>query len=143
MTAPVVLIERPAESVMLIRINRPEARNALNMEVRRLIAKHLTEHSASKLREWWATASAPDRERYFKTLMTDEVPLFVFDASPLVLVYTRRGTAVRERYFVMSGTHTLEWDDNPPITDGRRLFTGGPLREAAALPEPFSSLRID
>ena len=38
-----VLIERPAEGVGLIRINRPEARNALNMEVRKLIAKHLIE----------------------------------------------------------------------------------------------------
>jgi enoyl-CoA hydratase/carnithine racemase len=42
-TAPVVLAERPAEGVGLVRINRPEARNALNLEVRRLIAKHLTE----------------------------------------------------------------------------------------------------
>jgi len=43
MTAPVVLIERPADGVGLIRINRPEARNALNLEVRRLLAKNLTE----------------------------------------------------------------------------------------------------
>ncbi|HEX6003196.1 MAG TPA: enoyl-CoA hydratase-related protein [Burkholderiales bacterium] len=43
MSAAVVLVERPAEAVMLIRINRPESRNALNMEVRRLIARHLTE----------------------------------------------------------------------------------------------------
>ncbi|HJQ62161.1 MAG TPA: enoyl-CoA hydratase-related protein [Burkholderiales bacterium] len=43
MTPSVVLVERPAEAVTLIRINRPEARNALNMEVRRLIARHLTE----------------------------------------------------------------------------------------------------
>ena len=43
MTAAVVLTERPAESVLLVRINRPESRNALNMEVRRLIARHLTE----------------------------------------------------------------------------------------------------
>jgi len=42
MTAPVVVIERPAEGVGLIRINRPEARNALNLEVRRLIGEHLT-----------------------------------------------------------------------------------------------------
>jgi enoyl-CoA hydratase len=40
--APVVLAERPAEGVGLIRINRPDARNALNMEVRTLLAKHLT-----------------------------------------------------------------------------------------------------
>ncbi|MCW5605114.1 MAG: enoyl-CoA hydratase/isomerase family protein [Burkholderiales bacterium] len=43
MSTPVVLTERPAEGVALIRINRPEARNALNMEVRRLIARHLAE----------------------------------------------------------------------------------------------------
>ncbi len=43
MTAPVVITERPAEGVGLIRINRPEARNALNLEVRRLIGQHLTE----------------------------------------------------------------------------------------------------
>ncbi|MDP2241495.1 MAG: enoyl-CoA hydratase [Burkholderiales bacterium] len=43
MTAPVVLLEHPAEGVAVVRINRPEARNALNIEVRKLIAKHLTE----------------------------------------------------------------------------------------------------
>ena len=42
MTNPVVLLERPADGVALIRINRPEARNALNMEVRRLLAQYLT-----------------------------------------------------------------------------------------------------
>jgi enoyl-CoA hydratase/carnithine racemase len=40
--AEVVLLERPAEGVALLRINRPEARNALNLEVRKLIARHLT-----------------------------------------------------------------------------------------------------
>ena len=43
MTASVVLVERPADGVSLIRINRPEARNAINMEVRNLIAQRLTE----------------------------------------------------------------------------------------------------
>ena len=41
--APVVLAERPAEGVGLVRINRPDARNALNLAVRKLLAKHLTE----------------------------------------------------------------------------------------------------
>lgn len=42
MSAPVVLTERPAEGVGLIRINRPEARNALTTEVRRLLGEHLS-----------------------------------------------------------------------------------------------------
>ena len=33
-----VLLERPAEGVVLLRINRPEVRNALNLEVRKLLA---------------------------------------------------------------------------------------------------------
>ncbi|MEI6271508.1 MAG: enoyl-CoA hydratase-related protein [Chloroflexota bacterium] len=43
MTAPVVLLEHPADGVALIRINRPEARNALNMEVRRVLAQHVAD----------------------------------------------------------------------------------------------------
>jgi enoyl-CoA hydratase len=45
MSAAVVITERPAGGVGLIRINRPEARNALNLEVRKLIGQHLTEMS--------------------------------------------------------------------------------------------------
>ena len=41
--APVVLLEHPADGVALIRLNRPDARNALNMEVRHLLAKHVAE----------------------------------------------------------------------------------------------------
>ena len=37
----VVLSERPAPGVLLLRINRPDARNALNMEVRRGLAEAL------------------------------------------------------------------------------------------------------
>ena len=35
------LLEHPADGVALIRLNRPEARNALNMEVRRQLAQHV------------------------------------------------------------------------------------------------------
>ena len=43
MTEPVVMTERPADGVGLIRINRPDARNALNMEVRKHLAQQLTD----------------------------------------------------------------------------------------------------
>ena len=41
MNAPVVLVEHPAEHVGLVRINRPEARNALNLEVRKSLVAAL------------------------------------------------------------------------------------------------------
>ena len=37
-----VLLERPADGVALVRLNRPEQRNALNMAVRRQLADHFT-----------------------------------------------------------------------------------------------------
>ncbi|HEV2008579.1 MAG TPA: enoyl-CoA hydratase-related protein, partial [Burkholderiales bacterium] len=46
MAATVVVLESPAEGVALVRINRPEARNALNMEVRKLLAHHMVELGA-------------------------------------------------------------------------------------------------
>jgi enoyl-CoA hydratase/carnithine racemase len=40
---PVVLLETPSDGVALLRINRPQRRNALNMEVRQLLVRHLGE----------------------------------------------------------------------------------------------------
>jgi len=41
MSSPVLLVESPATGVRLLRINRPEARNALNLEVRTRLAAEL------------------------------------------------------------------------------------------------------
>ena len=35
-----VLLEKPAEGIAVVRLNRPEVRNALNLAVRELLAKH-------------------------------------------------------------------------------------------------------
>jgi len=35
-----VLLEKPAEGISVVRLNRPEVRNALNLKVRELLAKH-------------------------------------------------------------------------------------------------------
>lgn len=43
---PVVLLERPETGVALLRLNRPERLNALNMEVRESLAAHFTELAA-------------------------------------------------------------------------------------------------
>jgi enoyl-CoA hydratase/carnithine racemase len=38
-----VLLERPHDHIAVIRLNRPEARNALNLEVRQTLANHFTD----------------------------------------------------------------------------------------------------
>lgn len=42
----VVLLERPRTGVAVIRLNRPDKRNALNTEIRKLIAKHVATANA-------------------------------------------------------------------------------------------------
>ncbi len=38
-----VLLEKPADGIAVVRLNRPEVRNALNLTVRELLAKHFTD----------------------------------------------------------------------------------------------------
>lgn len=37
-----VIVERPADAVAVVRLNRPEAKNALNLAVRKLLAEHFS-----------------------------------------------------------------------------------------------------
>ncbi len=42
---PTVILERPADHVAVVRLNRPEAKNALNSELRSLLAEHFRQLS--------------------------------------------------------------------------------------------------
>ena len=47
MTAPdSLLIERPSDDIVVFRLNRPQVRNALNLEVRTRLADEVTRHAA-------------------------------------------------------------------------------------------------
>lgn len=46
MTADVLLVERPSEAIAVLRINRPQVRNALNLEVRTRLADEVRKHGA-------------------------------------------------------------------------------------------------
>jgi enoyl-CoA hydratase len=49
MTAPdSLLIERPSDDIVVFRLNRPQVRNALNLEVRTRLADEVTRHAADE-----------------------------------------------------------------------------------------------
>ena len=49
MTAPdPLLVERPSDAIVVFRINRPQVRNALNLEVRARLAEQVTRHAADE-----------------------------------------------------------------------------------------------
>lgn len=57
---PEVLLERPVEGVALLRLNRPEVRNALNMATRRLLAEHFRTLSADSATRCIVVTGAPE-----------------------------------------------------------------------------------
>ena len=42
-----VLVEMPRDNVALVRINRPEVRNALNIQIREQLTEHFTNSAAT------------------------------------------------------------------------------------------------
>ena len=49
MTTPdSLLVERPSDAIVVFRLNRPQVRNALNLEVRARLADEVTSHAADE-----------------------------------------------------------------------------------------------
>jgi enoyl-CoA hydratase len=46
MTTPDILVERPADAVVVLRLNRPEVRNALNLDIRIRLADEVARYGA-------------------------------------------------------------------------------------------------
>ncbi|HTT48691.1 MAG TPA: enoyl-CoA hydratase-related protein, partial [Pseudolabrys sp.] len=43
-----LLVERPLDAVVVLRLNRPQVRNALNLDVRARLADEVTRHAADE-----------------------------------------------------------------------------------------------
>lgn len=104
--------------------------------------KYQTPEDAARLRQWFASASQGERDRY-KTDFIEQQPFFVFDESPLLVVYTRmRNGAVRVLYFKVADDKRLLWTNSSYHTLAHPVFERGPLFDAAASARPFSNLLI-
>jgi len=65
-----------------------------------------------RLKEWWATADANQRENYISAITTQK-PFFVFDLSPLIVLYTKSDDGVPRIMYFTPGQHgALLWTNS-------------------------------
>ena len=105
------------------------------------LAARMGSESADRLKKWWATAKEDERAKYVSTLK-DATPFFVFDAAPLLVVYTKSPSgSVDVVYFLRQGGG-LVWANAYRVTVSDRVFKAGPLFDAAKLSSPFSTFLL-
>lgn len=105
-------------------------------------ANDMTPEGGGRLKQWFATAPQNERDRY-KTAFVEQQPFFVFDESPLLVVYVRTAQRdVQVLYFTVAPDKRLLWTNASHLTTSDQVFKQGPLFAAAGSTKPFSSLAI-
>jgi hypothetical protein len=113
----------------------------------------MTPEGAGRLRQWMATATAPEREGYITAFLQQE-PFFIFDQGPLIVVYVRiRPTDAKPRASGGPGvamqapsiqaiyfTTGMLWTNSSHITVADKVFKDGPVAAASGQKPPFGSL---
>jgi len=135
--------ERPGEHADLV----ARVKSAITEMKSRLVVddvagfvKHLTPEGGTRLKQWFTSADQADRSRY-KRGITEQEPFFLFDASPLVVVYTRSPSGnIQAMYFTLDARNQLLWTNSSHMTTSDRVFKQGPLHDAALLDKPFQSI---
>jgi len=103
--------------------------------------KYMTPEGGRRLKDWFASGDPTDRRKY-ASLVTEQQPFFLFDASPLVIVYTRSRVGVQVMYFTLNANKELLWTNSAYIVEADNVYKRGPLYNAALLNTPFSSIAI-
>ena len=105
--------------------------------------KLVTPEGGEQIKKWLATVTDAERAKYKKSLVQQmEHPVFLIDASPLVVVYTRSAGGVQVVYFTVGGNKDLLWTNIARITDSDKLFKRGVLRDAVVVDKPFSRFAV-
>ena len=101
----------------------------------------MTPEGGNRLKQWFAGADQADRDRY-KSAFTRQKPFFVFDESPLMVVYTLTADGTVQVMYFTSADNELLWTNSSHVTVADQVFKKGPLYKAGLLKKPFSSIAI-
>jgi len=133
-----------ADSATRVKAAVEKMKSALSSKGSDELLQCLTAQGAKKLKESLDSASEADVTRYKASIAKElDQPFFFFDASPLMIVYTKSADAsIHEFYFTPAANNDLLWTNSSYITISDKVFKQGVLREAAAIAKPFSSIAI-
>ncbi len=132
----------PARLATQVKTTIERMKTALRANAVDDVAKYMTPEGGSQLKGWFASATQTERDKYKSAIIEDQ-PFFVFDESPLVVVYTRSTAGiVHVMYFTADAANRLVWTNSAYITEVDGAFKSGPLSDAASSKPPFSKLAI-
>jgi len=103
--------------------------------------KHLDADGARRTKQWYESTTDSERETY-KRRFVQQQPFFLFEASPLIVVYAKTSTDALQVMYFTSRQNDLLWTNSSHITVIDKVFKDGPLLKAAMLPEPFNELAV-
>jgi hypothetical protein len=98
----------------------------------------LPKGGAARLSKWAATATEPEVEFYKKEVLEQE-PMFLFDLSPVLVVYTKAGESFEVLYFAPAGGDTVKWMNSARVTTLDAVFKTA-IKGDASLEKPFITL---
>jgi hypothetical protein len=102
---------------------------------------HMTPQGAGQLKGWLDKAPPAETDAY-KTAFVEQQPFFVFDESPLIVVYTKTKPGQIQVLYFTAGDRGLLWTNSAYVTTADGVFKQGPMLAAAATAKPFSAMAV-
>jgi hypothetical protein len=140
-----VSFDKPGDHATLVaQINSTIAKMKSSLVAGRLeeFTRYMTPEGGRRLKQGFATADE-DRRSRFKAGIAQLRPFFLFDASPLVVVYTKPLAGEYDvMYFTPGPDKRWVWTNSAYLTAIDKIFRVGPLYKSALLNQPFSNLAI-
>jgi hypothetical protein len=118
-------------------------------EMKALLAKgaidefllHMDADGAKRTKQWYDSATDADREIY-KRRLAEQKPFFLFDASPLVVVYAKMPDNDLQVMYFINSRNNLLWTNANHITIVDTVFKAESMPKAAVKEKPFSEFAV-
>lgn len=103
--------------------------------------RHMDPDGAKRTKQWYDSTTDAERDIYNRRL-NDQRPFFLFDASPLVVLYAKTPNNDLQVMYFVSSHNDLLWTNSTHITIADKVFKDGTIAKAAMVQKPFSEFAV-